>query len=258
MWPMKRIIVIAFCIVLLGLSGCGHDVTPVVSEETTYSVNATAPATEGTATALSEDPGITGVYSPATGSETYTDILESASVYLRAGDTLIAHQLKVEGDSAVADVEAQPQLTGWRTLLALTRTGDDWAVRFSADAFDGAPSLDATRFPGMSSSLLAALEWSRARTTLEELARTHALAEAATLGGFARDDLTTTSLRLARTTSHEWWASCVVENTGASMDAITIYMRWRQEGAGWETFDCGTGIEPAQDPRFPSDVAGQL
>ncbi len=221
-------------------------------------MEATASVVEATSTAPVEEPTLTGVYSPVAGSPESAAISQGAKEYLRIAGDLIVHQLKVEDDTAVADIEAPPTLTGWRTLLGLVRRGDTWVVTFSADAFDGTPTFDPAWFPGMSAELLGSIEWTRARTTLEELARTHAVAEAASQGGFSRSVLSAGTPKIARTAAHEWWASCVVAHTGASVDPLAVYMRWRPDGAGWETFDCGTGIEPADDPRFPTDVADKL
>lgn len=255
---MKRIIVIAFCILLLALPACKRHETPPVDEETTTSVETTTPAIETTVPPVVETPAPTGVYTPTPGTEEYDSIVQGASDYLRISGDLTVVQLKAEDGTAIMDVEVPPALAGWRTLLALVRNGDTWVVTFSADAFDGTPEFKAAWFPGMSAALLGSLQWTRARTTLEDLARTHAIAEAASLGSFARADLSAGALKLARTPAHEWWASCVVAHKTASVDAITVYMRWRPDGGGWETFDCGTGIEPTDDPRFPSDVADIL
>ncbi|MDZ4655910.1 MAG: hypothetical protein U1F44_08555 [Coriobacteriia bacterium] len=256
---MQRIIVVAFCIIVfISLSGCKRNNAPAAPEETTHSVNATATVIEPTSTAPSEESAPTGVYSPEPDGAIYTAIVQGAKEYLRVTSELTVHQLKTENGSAVMDVEVPPALTGSRTVLALVRKGDTWVVTFSADAFDGTPTFDPAWFPGMSAELLGSIEWQHARTTLEDLARTHAVATAASVGSFPRSVLETGTLRLTRTAAHEWWASCVVAHKTALVDAITVYMRWRPDGAGWETFDCGTGIEPEDDPRFPSDVAGQL
>ncbi|MDO9556108.1 MAG: hypothetical protein Q7J82_00790 [Coriobacteriia bacterium] len=255
---MKRIFAIAFCIALIGLSGCKSHETPMIPEETTHSVEATAPVIEETSTAPAEESAPAGVYSPGPDSATYSAILQVVKDYLRTPDDLTVHQLQVEDGSAVMDVEEPPILTGWRTVLALTRKGDTWVVAFSGDAFDGTPEFKPAWFPGMSSALLGSVDWSRARTTLEDLARTHAMAEAASQGSFSPTVLEAGTPKVARTATHEWWASCVVSHKTVTVDPLAVYMRWRSDGVGWETFDCGTGIEPEDDPRFPSDVADKL
>lgn len=254
---MKRIIVIAFCIVLIGLSGCKRHVDDVAPEETTRSVEATVPSSEQTRSAPATDAAPTGVYSPAPDDAVYAAILAGIADYLR-DDDLVVQQLKVEDGTAIADVEAAPALSGWRSFIALVRNGETWAVTFSADGFDSTPEFKETWFPGMSSELLGSIQWTRARTSLEDAARTHAISEAATQGGFSRNDLEASALKLARTAGHEWWASCTVSHKDGSVDPLSVYMRWRADGDGWETFDCGTGIEPGNDPRFPSDVADLL
>ena len=255
---MKRIIVIAFCIALIGVAGCERSEPPVTPEETMHSVETTAPVIETTSTAPAGESAPAGIHTPHPDGAEHTAILQAARDYLRTTDDLTVHQLKVENGSAVMDVEARPALTGWRTFLALALKGDTWIVTFSADAFDGTPEFRPAWFPEMSAGLLGSIDWKRARTTLQELAAAHAISEADSQSGFSRTDLQCGTPTMARTAGHEWWASCVVSHKSASVDPLVVYMRWRADGTGWETFDCGTGIEPADDPRFPSDVADEL
>jgi|GEM_PF-6511225 len=255
---MKRIIVIAFCIALICLPGCKRREVAVAPEETKRPVVSSTPTVEETVTTPAGEPRPVGVYSPDADSPEYAAIVAGISEYTRESGPFTVHQLQIDDDIAIADVELPPALTGWRALIALVRNGEEWIVAFDADAFDGTPDLSTSIFPAMSDELEAAVEWTRARETLEELARTHAIAEAASQGSFSRSDLRVFELRVARTATHEWWASCTIAHSSASVDPLTVYMRWTADGDGWETFDCGTGIEPSDDPRFPSDVADKL
>ncbi|GAB4287431.1 MAG: hypothetical protein Kow0067_12360 [Coriobacteriia bacterium] len=259
---MRRpaIALLALALALVGLfpAGCRSaetetsGTTPPAAEESTASAGDDTTTEDGTSEADA------ALHSPAEGSAERMTLLGAARDYLRIPEDLVCHQVQVEGDAAVLDVEAAPAGTGWRTFLGLSRSGDDWVVTFSTPAFDGEPDSSAEWMSQVPPSLVDAVDWALPRRQLASAARDHAIACGAGMGGFQPSELAATDPKMARTVSHEWWASSVVSYTSGGLDPLVVYMRWRPDGSGWETVDCGTGIEPTHDPRFPTEVADKI
>ncbi|MDI6901969.1 MAG: hypothetical protein QMC79_09795 [Anaerosomatales bacterium] len=255
---MRRSAVVLLALLALLSAGC-RDAAPETTDATPPAAGeTTASAGEGAAAESGPDAPSVALHSPAEGSAERMTLLGAARDYLRIPEDLVCRQVQVEGDAAVLDVEAAPAGTGWRTFLGLSRSGEDWVVTFSTPAFDGEPDSSAEWMSQVPASLVDAVDWALPRRELASAAREHAIACGAGMGGFAPSELAATDPRMARTAVHEWWASSVVSYTGGGLDPLVVYMRWRPDGDGWETVDCGTGIEPTHDPRFPTEVADEL
>lgn len=253
----RRPVLIAWCTLLalcaLSLAGCGSarlgDATPAHPSRTATAARTATATADATATP-------TGVHVPAEGSAERAALLSAADEYLASADAT-ARQCLATTSCALIDLQERPAPGGGRRFFALRRSGDAWLVVGVADAFVGRPAADAAGFSSLDARLLAAFRWDLARRQLARQARSAALAAAAGSAATTTGALSATWPRLARTTAHEWWASCSVVKAHVQMDPLIVYLRL-DPASGWCVIDCGTGINPQEDPRFPREVAGSL
>jgi len=204
------------------------------------------------------DVALPGVHTPPEGSTERDALLEAAGEYLASSAVPVVHACLATTSCALIDLELPPADVGARQLFALRRSGTSWLVIDTADAFDGPRLRSRTTFSSLDTVLLDAYGWTTAPRQLARAARSAALTQAAAAGGVPTSSLSATWPRLARTAGHEWWASCAVSRTDVQIDPLQVFLRWDPTGSGWCIIDCGTGINPQEDPRFPADVAGSL
>lgn len=91
---------------------------------------------------------------------------------------------------------------------------------------------------------------------LEERAGAVALDAARKSGGERLGALAVGRTRIARDGAGTWWASVLITCSKPGIDPLPVFLK--RDGARWEVFDIGTGVEPALDERFPAEVRQKL
>ena len=279
MMSAKRIaalIVAALLAATLLLSGCVKPtITPAAVTPTT--VVPTATTTTGTPGQTSVEPtsatpiNATGpITTPAASSATRKALLAAARTKLATTSTFYVHQLYVQGDTALGDVEPLDSSTIGRVFVAWEKSGGAWkavgAIPFGSTSANEASTSRA--LPSFSTALINKINWKLAakpattssastssmKTSLSTAAKTWAKSNMNGTGSPYK----ITSVRVAKDSKGVWWGVAVVQpspTSNSNFDPLTVWAKY--SGKKWSG-----GIQdpepPAPSTYFPSAVISKL
>ncbi|MDR3687329.1 MAG: hypothetical protein P4L93_10275 [Coriobacteriia bacterium] len=278
MMSAKRIAALSVAALLaatLLLSGCVKPtITPAAVTPTTTAPGATT-TTESTQTSVEPTSATqinaTGpITTPAAGSATRQALLDAARTKLATTSTFYVHQLYVQGDTALGDVEPLDGASLGRVFVAWEKISGVWkavgAIRFGTASANAAATSRA--LPSFSPELISKINWNLAAkpvtttsgsaTSMKASLSTAAKAWAKTNMNGTGSPYNITSVKVAQDSKGAWWGVAVVQpspSSNSSFDPLTVWAKY--SGGNW-TGKIQDPEPPAPSTYFPSAVVSKL
>jgi hypothetical protein len=254
------------------LSGC---VKPTITPAST-APPVTVPTSTAEATQTSVEPSAavtidnTGpITTPATGSAERKALLDAARNKLSTGTQFYVHQLYVQGDTALGDLEKLDSASAGRVFVAWQKRDGEWVAigvtKFGSSAASAASTARA--LPSFSEELIGKIDWklskpkptsssssSSMKASLSSAAKTWAKTAMDGVGSPYK----VTLVKVAEDSKGAWWGHVVVQPTGDSNNSYESLNIWAKYSGGKWSGDIQDPEPPAASSYFPSSVISKL
>lgn len=250
--------VLCICLLMtVMLGGCAKK-RPVTT--TTLPSTSTSESVDSTTGTSSADGSGESITSPVTGTQLRTALMDAARAKLNTTSQFVVYQIYVQGDYAIGDLETSPG--GKRQFVAFK--GPEWQALWVAPYGSGGATAASvkTAVPGISSALVAKIDWAYKKPLSDDAMAASLSAEAKkwakTLMEGLGEPYNIAMVRVAKDSTGAWWGRVVVQpssDASASYEPIDFWCRY--SGGTW-TGSAQDPEPPAPGTFFPADVAGSL
>jgi hypothetical protein len=272
----KRLAVLSAAALLataLLMSGCAKPAaTPAAIAPTTVVPTNTAEPTQtsvepsATAAQLSASGPIT---TPAAGSATRKALLAAARTKLGTTSTFYVHQLYLQGDTALGDIEALDNSAAGRVFVAWEKRNGAWVAigetKFGSASASAASTARA--LPSFSAELIGKIDWRLAKpsttgsgsaSSMKASLTTAAKAWANTAMEGKGTPYKATLAKVAKDSKGVWWGHIVIQPTKDANNQYEPLNMWAKYSGNKWTGSVQDPEPPAPSTYFPSSVISQL
>lgn len=239
---------------LAASSGCTPAARPVTDTKLPVVESSTPVPVETTLTVSSG-----AVTTPKTGSAVRTALMDAARASLGTTTKFVVHQLYVQGDAAVGDI--QPESGSPRMFIAWTGGPDAWEVGWTANF--GAPEANAAQLvgalPQVSKELADRISWKLVLATpdAQTLASFKKYVQASVKnftpgygGGF------TYTYKIAKAKNGLWYGSALAHPDQDGLESLGIYGVLKS--GKWTGRPADFSVDDDEGAFFPADVVAKL